>query len=703
MQTTLSKKILFVIFSLILTTIIFLPLITKAEELPVEENIESPTTTPENQLPEEPNTTTTTENNTTTTPEVSDIVTPTTTTNYYSVQVNYLGNSIFSGTISPTSTYFVDANQSVYTNANLTALGALAEAGRIGNFPVEIQNYGWGYYVSAINNQYPTGFDGWVYNVNQVDPGWTGINDYILQPNDLLTVFYSVWPWKIEANTTTATTGEQITFTASQYQNNGWQIAPSTTISINSEKFVTDNNGQYVFTTSTTGTVNAYIFGTDAWPQNSPAISVSIIEPVATTTETNTGGGSGGGSPTPITYLNLDVTSAINFLTTQQTAGDFSSTLNTDWAAIAFGAYDKNHPTSQAIKNYLITDPSAVAGFNSVSDYARRAMALMSLGINPYTTPTNYIEKIVDAFDGNQIGDATIFNDDIFALLVLSKAGYSATDEITQKTIDFITTKQSNDNWGGIDMTAAAIQSLKPYSEQTAVADALTKAQQYIEQNQNTDGSFSHNPYSTAWAIQAGDALGQTETEWVKKAKNYLAVNQKTDGSVVNDVWATTQAIPAALDKNWNEVMVSFEKYTPATFTATPVIETSNFVTSTEQITTTTIALMTSTEPIIDPVLLETSSSSPEIIVEKKPEAPNATVLNTKIIQPITPTPSANAPTTISENTTPSQEELAQDIINELPIDTSHKKTAKKVLAFSGGSATAIGLYLGLRLLKNMI
>lgn len=697
MKTTLSKKILFVIFSLIFATLIFLPFITNAEELPTEENIETPTSTPEIPVNEETNIPTTT-------PEILEDEIATTTPAHYSVQVNYLGNSIFSGTISPTSTYFVDTNQNIYTNTSLTALGALAEAGRAGNFPVEIQNYGWGYYVSAVNNQYPTGFDGWIYNVNQTDPGWTGINDYILQPNDLLTVFYSVWPWKIEANTTTAATGEQIVFTASQYQNNDWQIAPSTTISINNEKFLTNNNGQYFFTTNTTGTINTYIFGTDDWPQNSPAVSVAIVEPAAvntTTTENNTG--SGGGGTTSATYSNLNVSDAINFLTTQQTAGDFSSTLNTDWATVAFGAYDKNHSTSQAIKNYLLADPSAIAGFNNTSDYARRAMALMSLDINPYTTPTNYIEKITTTFDGNQIGDATIFNDDIFALLVLSKTGYSATDEIIQKIIDFIVSKQTNNNWGGIDMTAAAIQALQPYSNQTAITGAIEKAQQYIQQNQSADGSFSNNPYSTAWAIQAGDALAQNESEWVKKAKNYLATRQKIDGSIENDVWATTQAIPAALDKNWNEIMVSFEKYTPKQTTATTAVTADTTTFSTEQTPTMTIALTTSTEAITATTTPEIPTTTLEITDTQIPEISTATTLNTKIIQPDTPKLRANTLTTISENTTTPQEELAQNIIDELPIDTSHKKTAKKVLAFSGGSATAIGIYLGLRLLKNVI
>ena len=90
----------------------------------------------------------------------------------YQVTVNYIGENIFSNTVTPTSTWFVDVNQNIYTNEKVTALGALAEASRQGQFPIEIQNYGYGYYVSSISNHAPVGFDGWVYNVNQTDPGW---------------------------------------------------------------------------------------------------------------------------------------------------------------------------------------------------------------------------------------------------------------------------------------------------------------------------------------------------------------------------------------------------------------------------------------------------------------------------------------------------------------------------------------------------
>ncbi len=674
---------------------------------------------------------------TTSTEQTTEQPTTTPIVNQYQVMVNYLGKNIFSNTISPTSTWFADANQTLYTNEKVTALGALAEASRQGNFPLEIQNYDWGYYVSSISNHIPTGFDGWVYNVNQIDPGWVGINDYLLQPNDSLTVFYSVWPWKIEANTTTVNINSPITFTTSQYLNNAWQIAPSTTISLNTNKFITDNNGQYIFTTDTTGTINAFVFGSDSWPQNSPAITITVTEPIILTTTTtstddnttstpdsgNNSNGNGGGSYTP-TYSNLDIEKSIQYLTTKQQNGDFSSVLHTDWAAIAFGAYNRSNPTSLTIKNYLLTDPSSTAGFNSVSDYARRAMALMSLGINPYQTKTNYIKKITDTFNGTELVDKPenqgLFNDDIFALIPLTKAGYTEQDEIVKKVIAFILYKQTNNNWGSIDLTAAAIQALKPYSNTPEVNLAITNATTYLKTQQQANGSFVDNPFSTSWAIQAGDAMGEKDAEWVKKAKDYLAKKQleNDNGSITNDVWATTQAIPAALDKPWSNIMTSFSKPeigpqpggTPLPSNPTTTPSTTTTIASTTITTSTLITITTSTTSTVETAAVTNTIATASLNTKKEnPNTPIPTItkqLNTKNIQTTTvekPTdrPTDSNLTTLSSG--PAQEDRATDIINNLPIDTSHKNSAKKVLAISGGGATALGLYLGLRLLKNVI
>lgn len=710
------------IFFILIATMLFLSfsVVNAEEETPINEkeiSIEQNIVIePEEHAEDEPAVEETEENS----PSPEPIVENVTTTQYF-VTVNYLGENIFSNTINPTSTWFVDANGQLYQNEKITALGALAEASRQANFSLEIQNFGWGYYVSAISGNYPTGFDGWVYNVNQIDPGWTGINDYILQENDNLSVFYSVWPWKIEANTATATVNSPITFTTFQYSDNSWQTAPSTTIIINSEKLITNEEGKYVFAANTTGTISAYIFGTADWPQNSPSITVEILEeqnvstqPLEEETEPPTTVGGGGGTNQVPTYNNLDIQKAIQYLNSNQTNGNFNSTLYTDWAAIAFGAYNKNHPTAILIKDYLLTDPDPTAGFNPVSDYARRAMALMSLGINPYTdTPTNYIKKIVDSFDENQIGDPNLFNDDIFSLVVLNKAGYSETDEILQKTIDFILSKQTNGNWGDLDLTAAAVQALNPFYSRPNVNTSVDQALAYLKSQQQTDGNFNNNSFSSSWIIQAASARGLSEEEWVKKTQDYLAKKQTENGSITENVWATTQAIPAALNKDWPSILMSFGKINPSPeqiISESIDNSTNNDVTTIATITTiaTSTTSTTSTDELIE-IIKEENEGSNEIQEQIKTEniiIEKTEIMNTKFIhtaQVIGKKPSqeiTNEPILLSAA---EEKTYNTEWIEQLPIDTAHKKTAKKILAISGGSSIILGIYLGLRLIKNVI
>ena len=202
------------------------------------------------------------------------------------VMVNYLNQEIFNGQVQTTSTWFTDAGGQDYFSSSTSALGVLMQSAREGNFSVEVQDYGYGHYVSAIDGNIAQGFDGWIYNINQADPGWVGTNDYMIQDGDLLTVFYSVWPWKVESNVTSTTLGEDVVFTAYNYASSTWDISPSTTISINEELFETDFNGQCNYMTTATGTISAFIYGDEAWPTNSPTINVEVLATPETTTTT---------------------------------------------------------------------------------------------------------------------------------------------------------------------------------------------------------------------------------------------------------------------------------------------------------------------------------------------------------------------------------------------------------------------------------
>ena len=270
---------------------------------------------------------------------------------------------------------------------------------------------------------------------------------------------------------------------------------------------------------------------------------------------------------------NPNVGKLIQFLISKQDPeGLIENPLFTDWTALAFSSYfsvyNPEHPNFISLKNYFLrnTDPGPSLG-SPILSFIRRAMALMALGINPYSgTPVNYVQKIINSFDGNQVGDPELVNDDIFALLVLRKAGFDSTDEIVTATTKFILENQKPDGSfaGGVDMTAAAIQSLSLVSGVEGVSQALSKARTYLQSQQQEDGGFG-NPDSTSWAMQAIVALGEDWRDWKKNNRapgEYLLLLQKQDGSLDSPlpVWSSAFAVPAVYGKSWGMILNSFSK-----------------------------------------------------------------------------------------------------------------------------------------------
>jgi hypothetical protein len=296
--------------------------------------------------------------------------------------------------------------------------------------------------------------------------------------------------------------------------------------------------------------------------QNSDVILLEFIDPVESEEEvSNTGGGGGSGSS-----LSFSVSNAISFLSSHQNLdGSFFNDMYTDWVAIAASSSSEyGNELKSKIYNYIINNE-----FESsvITDYERHVMALMSLGINPYNgTSVDYIKKITEAFDGEQIGNPLLFNDDIFGVLVLRKAGYSKDDDIILKSVEFIINNQSNSgSFGSIDMTSAFVQSTKDFEDVSGLDEAIEKAENYLKQNQESDGGFG-NSYSTSWVIQAFSMSNDYSSE-ISNAKKYLAENQESDGGVGESssdlssrIWATSYAIPASLHLSWNEILESFDK-----------------------------------------------------------------------------------------------------------------------------------------------
>ena len=310
-----------------------------------------------------------------------------------------------------------------------------------------------------------------------------------------------------------------------------------------------------------TATIGAYTIYYNA-RDTAGNIAIEVIRTV--NVNRASGGGDNGGTTPP----SFDIEKAVNYLKSMQDEnGSFGDAdLYTDWAAVAFGSANVNDSSKSSLLSYLSfhNDLSSL-----LTDNERRAMALLALGQNPYSFhEENYIEAIIESFDGTQLGDVHLDNDDIFGLIVLPQVGYKKSDEIISKIISFILSAQvSNGSWdNSVDITAAAIQALEPFDSVSSVSEALAEAADYIEGKQNNDGGWG-NVFSTSWVIQAESAL---DASWSKNGKNgidYLAGEQVTDGAVLpldetetNRIWATSYAVAATSEKPWSEIMNSVSK-----------------------------------------------------------------------------------------------------------------------------------------------
>src|SRR5258708_10789386 len=121
----------------------------------------------------------------------------------------------------------------------------------------------------------------------------------------------------------------------------------------------------------------------------------------------------------------------------------------------------------------------------SDTDYEKRILAITALDENPRTFGSeNFVEKLESFFDGNQIGDSSLLNDDIFGVLALTSAGIS--NNTVSKSRQFILSHQNSDGgWGvatsvGSDSNTTAMAVAAPFKNERGPHSGfyyITKAQ----------------------------------------------------------------------------------------------------------------------------------------------------------------------------------------------------------------------------------
>ena len=486
---------------------------------------------------------------------------------------------IYSGSISlPNDGDVAISGHQINDRSVLALLYAVDQADN--TFSISDLNYNDDYKSFLLNCITPTGSAplcyNWQYTVNGSYPE-IGMDKNIINGDKNIYLFFGQ-PNKVLLSSNSISSSDNLTITTQKYnfEDNTWIPRTGVTVGIvqtnpndpynptEIQTHIVDDNGIVTFSSLLPGSYGAGVKEDYYWPQE----NFDVVK-----SESNVSNDSDHSVPGEI----FSIDKALSFLLTQQKGdGSFGDSLYTDWVAIGISKAGSNDSLKNSITGYLRKNK---LDSSVVTDYERRAMALMSLDVNPYSgTDTNYIKKITDSFDGTQIGDSSLFNDDIFGLIVLNKAGYSKQDKIVSNTVSFIISKQYSDgSWGSVDMTAAAIQALSNFKSISGVDNAISNGESYLKTQQKENGSFG-NTSSTSWAIQAL-SLDNSNSFEINKGINYLTGGQDADGGLEKNldkdsrVWITAYAIPAVLKLSWNDILNSYNKEEISVVDATPIKE----------------------------------------------------------------------------------------------------------------------------------
>jgi hypothetical protein len=250
------------------------------------------------------------------------------------------------------------------------------------------------------------------------------------------------------------------------------------------------------------------------------------------------------------------------FETNQQQSGE----LGGDWAMTALAAAGIN----SADVRISLADPSAQDFYlgewqasgpgGAGTDAERGILAGVAGGIQASrlstaadTTRSNLVARVAELFDGTQIGEPGLLNDDIFGVLALHQAG--APPELLRQLVDYLRTKQLPDggwSWNAspgapadTDMTGSVVAAFCAAGVRPGDAD-LEQALNLLHTLQDpATGGFIAPPESfgvgvntdtTSWVlsglIQCGiDPQGpEWTTAQAKTPLDYLVSMQRPDG-----------------------------------------------------------------------------------------------------------------------------------------------------------------------------
>jgi hypothetical protein len=256
---------------------------------------------------------------------------------------------------------------------------------------------------------------------------------------------------------------------------------------------------------------------------------------------------------------------ALNYLRGQQAAdGSISDFLTSAWVVMAIAAAGEDPNSWQVgsnptIVDYLATNADSASNTN---DYSRMILAIAASGGDPADFGgVNFLSLLEAAYDGTQIGDASLLNDDYWGVLALVSAGVDPdSSSAIQDSVSFIISNQNPNggwSWGvskesDADDTAAAIMALVATGELPSSAP-IANGLAYLKSIQMDNGGFeswgSTNSATDSWSIDGIVAAGQNPIDdaW-KSDENKDPVDDLLTFQNQNGSFNWTETTPSNLE-----------------------------------------------------------------------------------------------------------------------------------------------------------
>ncbi len=240
----------------------------------------------------------------------------------------------------------------------------------------------------------------------------------------------------------------------------------------------------------------------------------------------------------PLTTSDSEIIDALDYLRGEQTTtGAIGSFADSAWVVMAIKAAgedpnDWQVDTNPSIVDYLETNASSAEIAN---DYSRMILAIVAAEEDPTDFGgEDFVAQLQAEYDGTQIGDEGLLNDDFWGVMALIAAGEDPESTIIQDSVAFILAEQNADGgWGwsigednsDVDDTGAAIMALIAAGEDPG-SGPIANGLAYIKDMQTVNGGFESwgatNADTDSWGIEAIVAAGQdpTDEDWQSEQDN---------------------------------------------------------------------------------------------------------------------------------------------------------------------------------------